>query len=170
MIAEIICACFAAAILITLIVIIIKGWKETHIPWVPFPEYKQGTFQCFEKNGSKEQILALAEAMHVAEDCLSICTSWRKENINKATDGIHIHVKSIEDWFVHLKSQEPIRIVAGLQMDDGIEVGPSFDALCHELAHRYLQVIIGDQNANHVDWDKLGIYHAIDTFSITKKK
>ena len=161
---EIIGVCIAAGIVATLATIVAVKWRQTHLPWTAFPEYRAGTWCYFENGGTQADRIALARALSSACECLTTHTGWT--DINKALTDLHIHVKSTETWMDDV-GQGPVR-AAGLQIDSSVRVGPSFAALCHELAHRYQQVTADPRYPTHDGWAESGIYRAIDSYQSTK--
>ena len=157
---EIIGVCMAAGIVVALVTTIAVKWRQTHTPWTAFPEYRDGMWCYFEKGGTQSDRIALARAMASACNCLTLSAGWN--DIGKALVDLHIHVKSTETWTEDTGTGP--RAVAGLQMDSGVRVGPSFAALCHEIAHRYQQVTADPLYPTHDKWAELGIYRAIDAY------
>lgn len=156
-------ASIGGGILIALAVIFVTKWRQTHINWKPLPG-KPGMFYCFEKSGSPER---LSTAVAIAVDALVTYTKWSKADIEKAIADLHIHVKGSEHWTEDVGTG--LFKTAGLQQDNGVRVGPSLAALCHEIAHRVGQVIDKNQMADHLGWAALGIYSAIEDFLVRSK-
>jgi hypothetical protein len=153
-------ASIGGGILIALATIIVVFWRKTHISWKPFSG-RPGMFYCFEKTGSSEK---LSIAVSVAVDSLVIYTKWSRADIERAIADLHIHVKGSEHWMEDTGDARGSFKTAGLQQDDGVRVGPSLAALCHEIAHRVGQVIDGNQYVNHEGWAGMGIYAAIEDY------
>jgi hypothetical protein len=153
---EIIGLCIAVGILTTLVTIGIVRWRQTHLPWVPLEGYP-GVWCYFE--GPPDHV-GLALALSWARAALTEHTGWA--DVGRALEGLHVHVKSTETWGDD--SGTGPCTVAGLQMDAGVRVGPSYAALCHEVAHRYQQLVGDPAYPTHEGWAERGIYRAIDLF------
>ena len=153
---EIIGLCVGVVIVVVLVTIVIVRWRQTHLTWVPL-EGCPGVL-CYFEGPAEHTGLALALAR--ARSSLTQHAGWA--DVARVLEGLHVHVKATETW-VDDVGTGPIS-VAGLQMDSGVRVGPSYAALCHEVAHRYQQLAGDPAYPTHGGWDALGIYRAIDTF------
>lgn len=145
-------------ILTALATIFVVKWRQTHIAWKPLPS-RSGVWYCFESTGSVQK---LTEAIDLAVEALAEHSPWTRVQIEYAIDDLHIHVKAAEHW-AEDTGQGPFQ-TAGLQMDNGVRVGCSFAALCHEIAHRVEQVVDHRIDFTHAGWTANGIFAAIEAY------
>lgn len=93
---------------------------------------------------------------------------WPLMDLYKMLDGVHINVASAETWMEPWSQ----RMVAGQSSPSTktVQVGPSFAALAHELAH-IVEAGPGRQapSEEHAGWTEKGIQAAIDSYEADLK-
>ena len=146
-----------AAILTAFIVMGVRWFKATYIPWKQLPGYYAGTK--WHSRVSTTDPKFITEAMQAAESFLIARTKWGAANLALVGHCVRVYVMDSESWKDLYGGK-----VAGQQAGRNLIVGPSLAALCHELAHLCEEVIDKETDYAHATWPADGIAAAVDDF------
>lgn len=131
-------------------------WSSRYIPWKPLI----GVIGVEWAGMTPVEVLSLRAALEAAEKSLAKHTKWGLVGVQRARNkGLRIYVTDSESW-LDLWGRK----VAGVQLGQTLVVGPSYAALCHELAHRLEDIDGEPYNHTHFGWDYLGIQTAISEY------
>lgn len=101
----------------------------------------------------------LARAYRAAVQCLVELGPWDEVAVKWALRDVRIYVHRTPAW-----RDAWGRKVAGSQAGPDIQVGSDLLALCHELAHRCEEVIVGRVDAAHAKWATSGLHSVVARF------
>jgi hypothetical protein len=128
-------------------------WRRFRIDWTALD---WGVELHSEAKGvDPDRVVAAVMAARVA---LSRHGPWSASLVTRATWGLGVYVVATETW----QSLAGVT-VAGEQLGKVVYVGPSLDALCHEMAHR-CEEVSGPVDLRHESWTANGIRAALEEF------
>ncbi len=135
-----------------------RAYHAEHIDWLHLPNCPGTVY--FTK--TKIDVLFLAAAFLKAKSCMVAHTKWSVDELNKMFINAQIYVEATEVW------REPGNSapLAGAQANDRLIIGPSLQALLHEMEHYAQKQLDNIYDSQHTTWDAYGFtaagidYHA----------
>lgn len=132
----------------------VKAWRSFHVAWTPLPWWIPGCA----RGGTAVDTGFLLAALQRSQDLLIAKTHFTAADFAK-TGPVKIFVMPEKSWLDGAGVK-----VAGVQIDNVLEVGPDLAALCHEYAHLLEDRIDQKVDDAHAGWAANGIQAAINGF------